>query len=92
MPIPETVKALPPEDKLALVTAIWDDLATSAPISLPSDELFEMRRRRTELEHDPTSPKRSAGISVPHQPAASARGTWCLGAFAPLRPGSVSRR
>jgi len=54
VPLPETVKALPPEDKLALVTAIWDDLATSAPISLPSDELFEMRRRRTELEHDPT--------------------------------------
>ncbi len=54
MHLPETVKALSPEDKLALVTAIWDDLATSAPIGLPTDELSEMRRRRTELRHDPT--------------------------------------
>jgi len=53
MTLPDTLRDLPPAEKLALVTELWDDLAASAPLSLPSDELAEMQRRRDELLANP---------------------------------------
>lgn len=53
MTLPETLRTLPPEEKLALVTELWDDLAASAPLSLPPDELQEMQRRREEMLANP---------------------------------------
>ncbi len=53
MSIPESLGALPPDQKLAIVTQLWDDLAASAPLRLPEDELEEMNRRREELLANP---------------------------------------
>ncbi len=49
MTLQESLHALPPDQKLAIVTALWDDLAANAPLRLPPDELAEMQRRRDEL-------------------------------------------
>lgn len=49
MTLSETLRALPPDQKLALVTELWDDLAASAPLTLPPDEMSEMQRRRDEM-------------------------------------------
>ena len=49
MTLRETLSALTPNEKLAIVTQLWDDLAASAPLSLPDDELAEMNRRRDEM-------------------------------------------
>ena len=54
MTLQETLRALPPDEKLAIVTQLWDELAASAPLSLPSDELTEMNRRRGELLANPS--------------------------------------
>lgn len=53
MTLPETLRALPPDQKLALVTELWDDLAASAPLILPSEELAEMQRRQDEMLANP---------------------------------------
>ena len=53
MTLPESLRGLPPEQKLALVTELWDDLVASAPLTLPPDELAEMQRRREEMLADP---------------------------------------
>jgi putative addiction module component (TIGR02574 family) len=53
MTLPETLRALPPDQKLALVTELWDDLAASAPLTLPPEELVEMQRRRDEMLANP---------------------------------------
>jgi putative addiction module component (TIGR02574 family) len=53
MTLPESLRDLPPDQKLALVTELWDDLASSAPLTLPVEELAEMRRRRDEMLADP---------------------------------------
>jgi putative addiction module component (TIGR02574 family) len=53
MTLPETVRALPPDQKLALVTELWDDLAASAPLNLPPEEIAEMLRRRDEMLANP---------------------------------------
>ena len=53
MTLPETLRTLPPEQKLALVTELWDDLASSSPLTLPLDELAEMERRREEIQANP---------------------------------------
>lgn len=53
MSLQELLRALPPEQKLAIVTELWDDLAASAPLTLPDDELAEMNRRRDELLANP---------------------------------------
>ncbi len=54
MTLQQSLRALPPEQKLAIVTQLWDDLAASAPLTLPPDELAEMHRRRDEMLADPT--------------------------------------
>ena len=53
MSLQESLRALPPDQKLAIVTELWDDLAASAPLTLPEDELAEMSRRRDELLANP---------------------------------------
>ncbi len=53
MTLPESLRDLPPDQKLALVTQLWDDLASSAPLTLPPEELTEMQRRRDEMNADP---------------------------------------
>jgi putative addiction module component (TIGR02574 family) len=53
MTLQESLRALPPDQKLAIVTQLWDDLAASAPLTLPADELAEMQRRRDEMRADP---------------------------------------
>jgi putative addiction module component (TIGR02574 family) len=53
MTLPDALRALPPEQKLALVTELWDDLAASAPITLPTEEMVEMQRRRDEMLANP---------------------------------------
>ena len=53
MTLPESLRDLPPDQKLALVTELWDDLASSAPLKLPPEELAEMQRRRDEMLADP---------------------------------------
>ena len=53
MTLPESLRDLPPDQKLALVTELWDDLASSAPLALPPEELAEMQRRRDEMIADP---------------------------------------
>ena len=53
MSLPESLRALPADQKLAIVTQLWDDLASSAPLTLPEDELAEMDRRRGELLANP---------------------------------------
>lgn len=54
MTLQETLRALPPDQKLAIVTELWDDLAASASLTLPPDELGEMQRRRDEMLADPS--------------------------------------
>ena len=54
MPLQESLRSLPPDQKLAIVTQLWDDLASSAPLTLPPDELAEMQRRRDEMLADPS--------------------------------------
>ena len=54
MTLQESLRALPPDQKLEIVTQLWDDLASSAPLTLPSDELAEMQRRRDEMLSDPS--------------------------------------
>jgi putative addiction module component (TIGR02574 family) len=54
MTLQESLRALPPDQKLAIVTQLWDDLASSAPLTLPPDELAEMQRRRGEMLADPS--------------------------------------
>ena len=53
MSLQETLHALTPDEKLAIVTQLWDDLAASAPLTLPDDELAEMNRRRDEMLANP---------------------------------------
>ncbi len=53
MTLQESLRALPPDQKLAIVTQLWDDLAASAPLKLPPDEFAEMHRRREEMLADP---------------------------------------
>ncbi len=53
MTLPESLRDLPPDQKLALVAQLWDDLASSAPLTLPPEELSEMQRRRNEMIADP---------------------------------------
>ena len=53
MTLQESLRALPPDEKLAIVTQLWDDLVASAPLTLPEDELAEMNRRRDELLANP---------------------------------------
>lgn len=53
MALPETLRTLPPDQKLALVTELWDDLAASSPLTLPLEELAEMERRRDEMLRNP---------------------------------------
>lgn len=53
MTLPDTLRALPPNEKLVLVTELWDDLAASAPLTLPFEEMAEMQRRRDELIANP---------------------------------------
>ncbi|HEV7280323.1 MAG TPA: addiction module protein [Pirellulaceae bacterium] len=53
MSLNEALKALTPDQKLALVTDLWDDLAATASLCLPDDELREMQRRRDGLLADP---------------------------------------
>jgi putative addiction module component (TIGR02574 family) len=54
MTLPETFRALPPEQKLALVAELWDDLAATAPLNLPLEEMKEMQRRRDEMIANPS--------------------------------------
>ncbi len=57
MTLQESLRALPPDQKLEIVTQLWDDLAAlaaSAPLTLPEDELAEMNRRRDELLANPS--------------------------------------
>ena len=53
MTLQESLRALPPDEKLAIVTQLWDDLAASSSLTLPEDELAEMNRRRDELLANP---------------------------------------
>ena len=53
MTLQETLRALPPDQKLAIVTELWDELASSAPLSLPAEELAEMQRRRDAMLASP---------------------------------------
>ena len=53
MTLQEALRALTPNEKLAVVTQLWDELAASAPLTLPDDELAEMNRRRDELLANP---------------------------------------
>ncbi|MEM6364764.1 MAG: addiction module protein [Planctomycetota bacterium] len=53
MTLQETLRSLTPSEKLAVVTQLWDELAASAPLTLPDDELAEMNRRRDELLANP---------------------------------------
>ena len=53
MTLSETLQALPPDQKLAIVTEQWDDLASATPFSLPPEELVEMNRRRDEMLANP---------------------------------------
>ncbi len=52
MSLSDSLRALPPDQKLALVTELWNDLASSASLRLPEDELLEMERRRDEIQKD----------------------------------------
>ncbi len=54
MTLQDTLRSLPPDEKLAIVTQLWDELAASAALTLPGDELAEMNRRRAELLANPS--------------------------------------
>ena len=50
----DTIRDLPPADKLRLVERIWDDLAAeSATLPLPDWAVKEAARRRGEMLADP---------------------------------------
>ena len=50
----DDLRTLPAEQKLAIVTRLWNDLASSTPpLSLPFEEIAEMDRRRAEMFSDP---------------------------------------
>lgn len=50
----ESLRKLPPAEKLQLVEELWDDLASSAePLPLPEWHRVEARRRAAELDADP---------------------------------------
>ena len=52
----ETLRKLPPADKLQLVEELWDDLASSPePLPFPQWHRDEARRRAAELDADPSS-------------------------------------
>jgi putative addiction module component (TIGR02574 family) len=52
MTLQGSLRALSPDQKLAIVTQLWNDLASSAPLTLPQEELSEMQRRRDEMRAD----------------------------------------
>lgn len=54
MTLPEILRDLPTEQKLALVAELWDDLAKSAPLNLPPEEMKEMQRRREDMIANPS--------------------------------------
>ena len=54
MTLPEILRDLPTEQKLALVAELWDDLAKSAPLNLPPEEMKDMQRRREEMIANPS--------------------------------------
>lgn len=57
----DTIRDLPPADKLLLVERIWDDLAKmNSPIPLPSWALAEAARRRDEM-------KANANLGLTHE-------------------------
>ena len=50
----DTIRDLPPADKLLLVERIWDDLAEmNSPIPLPAWAIAEAARRRDAMITDP---------------------------------------
>lgn len=50
----DTIRNLPPAEKLMLVERIWDDLAAEArPLPLPKWAVTEAIRRRDEMLNDP---------------------------------------
>ncbi|MEM9644142.1 MAG: addiction module protein [Planctomycetota bacterium] len=53
MTLEETLRTRTPDRKLAIVSRLWDEIAASAPLSLPDDELVEMNRRRDALLANP---------------------------------------
>jgi putative addiction module component (TIGR02574 family) len=53
MTLQEKLRSLTPDEKLAVVTQLWNELAASATLTLPDDELAEMNRRRDELLANP---------------------------------------
>jgi len=49
------LRDLPVEDKLRIVTQLWDDIAASnEPVVLPPEILQEAARRSQELKDDPS--------------------------------------
>ena len=49
------LRDLPVEDKLRIVTQLWDDIASSPdPVVLPPEILREAARRSEELKKDPS--------------------------------------
>ncbi len=54
MSLQDSLRTLPPSQKLEIVTQLWDDLAKSARLTLPEDELAEMNRRREEMLANPS--------------------------------------
>lgn len=49
----DTIRDLPPAEKLRLVERIWDDLAAgNAPIPMPEWAVEEAKRRRDEMRAD----------------------------------------
>ena len=53
MPLTPELQSLPPAEKIELVADLWDSLAAKFRVTLPLDELREVRRRREELASDP---------------------------------------
>ncbi|MCA9208439.1 MAG: addiction module protein [Pirellulaceae bacterium] len=54
MSLTDSLRSLPPSEKLAIITELWDDLASASPLKLPEDELREMQLRRDEMLADPS--------------------------------------
>jgi len=54
MTLQESLWWVPPDQKPRIGTQLWDDLASSAALTLPPDELAEMQRRRHEMLADPS--------------------------------------
>lgn len=50
-----SLRQLPVEDKLRVVTELWDDIAQSPqPVVVPPDVLSEVTRRADEVSADPS--------------------------------------